>query len=214
VHLFGLDALDDFGADTGRRFVVTPLHVTHDRSLGTHAGAFDDSRSFRLVHELGESTNISLVGFDRTTHFLEAFGLHGKADTAKHEPRGLLGHTQSPSDFVGADAVLGIGEKPNSGKPLIQSKRRVLKDRPHLDRELLTADAALPDTPSLEEHRVFGVTVGAGDTLRPAKELKELERDIGISEVGHRFAESLRGTNLRHDVIYNGGMGVSSILLP
>jgi hypothetical protein len=214
VQGLGVDVLDDVGDDGGSVVVVGALHDAQHGDFGTHASLLDNSLALGLVHVLAEPTDESLVGFDVAAHLLEAFGLHGKPDTAKHEPRGFLGNAQTTRHFIGADAVLGIGQHPDSGKPLVQTERGVLENRSHLHRELLAASAAFPDAPSLEEHRVGRVTVSALDTIRPAQELKELERDIGISEVRHRFAESLRSTNLGHDVTYNRGMGVSSILLP
>jgi hypothetical protein len=166
------------------------------------------------VHELGQSADVSLVGFDRPAHLLEAFGLHGKTDTPKHKPRGFLGDTQSPRQFVGADAVLGIGEKPDRGKPLVQTERGVFEDCPQLNRELLAADAALPDAPGFEEHRIGRFTMGAHSASGPAKELKKLKRGVLVGEVGNRFAQGLRGFDLGHTESYNGGLGVSSILLP
>lgn len=200
MKVLGVDVVNDSGVDGRMSLVISALHDAQDRDLGTYTSLLDDSRTFRLVHVFGESTNESLVGFDVARHLLEALGLHGQTDTPEHEPRGFLSNAQATRHFVGADAVLAVGQHPDSGKPLVQSKRRVLKDRPHLDRELLPADAALPDTPSLEEHRVRRVTMGAHDARRPAKELKELERDIRISEVGHRFAKGLRSLELCHTV--------------
>lgn len=216
VKLLGADVLYNSGMNGGRTLIVPALDDAQNGGLSANPSAvdFDDSLPLSLVHVLGETADKGFVSLDRTAHFLEALGLHSKADTAKHEPRGFLGDAQTPRHFVGADAVLGIGQHPDRGKPLVQPERRVLKDCPELNRELLAAGAAFPDPASLEEHRVGRVTVGAHDARRPAQELKELERDVRVSEITDRFAQSLGSTNLGHTESYTRSLGVSSILLP
>src|SRR5438105_9099483 len=40
---------------------------------------------------------------------------------------------------MAADAVLGVGDAPDADKPLVQAEWRILKDRPNLRGELLSA---------------------------------------------------------------------------
>ena len=54
----------------------------------------------------------------------------------QHEPGGLLSHTDSAVQFVGADAVLRAGKQPERDEPLVKPERRILEDGPDLDREL------------------------------------------------------------------------------
>jgi hypothetical protein len=56
-------------------------------------------------------------------------------------------------EFVAGNAVLGVGNQPNSGQPLIPAERAVLEDGPNLGRELATTVfvLTLPDATGLQE---------------------------------------------------------------
>ena len=62
----------------------------------------------------------------------------------EHEPRGLLRDAERPSEFVRADPVLGVGDQPHGGKPLVEPERESSKIVPTLrsdqnhDRRLIT----------------------------------------------------------------------------
>ena len=76
------------------------------------------------------------------------------------------------AQLVGRDAVLGVGDQPNGGEPLVKAKARVLKDGSHLDRELTLARLALPNLAGGNEGRVSPATAGAGDlAVSPAEAL-------------------------------------------
>jgi len=54
----------------------------------------------------------------------------------KHKPCGLLGNLQIAVDFVGRDAILAIGHKPDRGEPFVKTERGILKDSSGLNGEL------------------------------------------------------------------------------
>lgn len=78
-----------------------------------------------------------------------------------------------------ADAILAVGNQPNTRKPFVQTQGRVLEDRADVHGELLPASAAFPNAPSREKHRALSLTVGTLDAIRPATR-KVLQRVIGI----------------------------------
>jgi hypothetical protein len=99
----------------------------------------------------------------------------------EHEPGGLLGDVKRPAQLVARDTVLAIGDQPDSGKPLVEADRRILKDGPDLDRELLLAALALPN-PSGANERVFAMPAsGAKDfASRPAQTEDEVKCNLII----------------------------------
>src|SRR5207249_2260460 len=98
-----------------------------------------------LVHVARFATDVRLVNFDVSGHHFEGSRSHSESDAVKHEPRRLLSDAESASEFVRTDPVLRVGRKPDSGEPLVQAERRVLKDRPEFDAELFLARLAFPD---------------------------------------------------------------------
>ena len=154
--------------------------------------ALDDPFALRLVHEASGPADEGFIDFDFAFQFAERHRLHGEPDAVQHEPRGLLGHAEPACQFVGADAVLAIGEHPEGGEPLVEPNGRVLKDRPELDGELLLAALALPDAASREEGDFLGLAQRAGRAIGPAELRDEFERGVGVREVADRFDEILR----------------------
>ncbi len=114
---------------------------------------------------------------------LEGAGLHGESDAVEHEPGGLLSGADCPPEFVGGDAVLGVGDQPNGRKPLVEAERRVLEDRAELDGELLLAPLALPESAGGQVGVLDRPTARAHRTARPAQAGDELSADIEVGEV-------------------------------
>lgn len=136
------------------------------------------------MHILGESTDERVVNFGDAGHLLEGASLHRIANPVQHEPRRLLSDTERPSKFVGRDAVLAVGDEPNSRKPLVEPERGILEDSSDLERELLLAALALPNLAGGDERGVAMPATGADDlAIRPAEIQNEVERPIGIREV-------------------------------
>lgn len=173
-----------------------PLQQSHDRDLADDASpALDLRGALRLVHEPGRAPDEGLVYFDFAAQLHDAAALHGEAEPVPHEPRGLLGDSKRPRHFVGADAVLVVDQHPERGQPLVQSDRRILEDRPDLDRELLAwvLGPALPAA-VVGEVGDLGTPAGrAGDAVRPPQPRQELLAGIGVGKDADRFQQGLGG---------------------
>lgn len=142
------------------------------------------------VHVASFPADESLIYFDFGTkmpasQLHSGSGLHGEPDSMEHEPCGLLSDSESASYFVGANAIFAVGDHPHCDKPLVERKRRILKDSPDLCRELPFGmlALALPYPASGKEANVFALAGGAFDTVGPAARNDELDAVIGIGEV-------------------------------
>lgn len=140
------------------------------------------------VHLPRFAANESFVNFDflaLATQFDEGTVLHRKANAVKHEPCRLLSDAKSASHFVGADAVLAVGDHPHRNKPLVQRQRRILKDCPDLSGELPLGmlALALPDAPCGDEAYFSASACGAFDTVRPAARNHEVNAVVRTGEV-------------------------------
>ena len=73
---------------------------------GTANGVFKGQALLDERGVLGQTTHKGFVGFDDfalAADLLERVALNGKPDAMEHEPRGLLGNTERPVDFVARD---------------------------------------------------------------------------------------------------------------
>ena len=86
----------------------------------------------------------------------------------RHEPCRLLRNADGAVKFHRTDARAGTGEKPNRREPLVQTKRRILKDRPGLDGELLLASQAFPQKTGRQIGMPFATALGAHRAIRPS----------------------------------------------
>jgi hypothetical protein len=83
-----------------------------------------------------------------------------------------------------ADAILAIDQHPESSHPLVKSKRRILKDRCQLKRELFLTGVAKPDAPCLDERVLILAASGTNQlAIRPAKFLGIVESALRIGEI-------------------------------
>ncbi len=106
-----------------------------------------------------------------------------------HVPSGLLGHPQDTSHLARGDPILGVYEHPEGRQPLIQAQLAILKDRPHLDRELLFAHATvgqptLAPKPTYLGSRAMGASY---PTIGPAGAHHEGVATVWIREVTDGF---------------------------
>ena len=108
-----------------------------------------------LVHEPSLTADVGFVGFDFSSHLVDAPGVHGIADAMDHEPRSLLRDLECPRDLIGTDSVFAIGNEPHRTEPFLQRNRAVFEDGPDLDRELLTAFQARPHEPRRQERQAL-----------------------------------------------------------
>ncbi len=114
-----------------------------------------------------------------------------------HKPCRLLGDAQSAVNFHAADAVLAIDQHPESRHPLIESERRIFKDRSQLERELLLAGVAKPDAPRLNERVFLGAATWTGHlAVRPAKLFGVLESAVSVREVDDCLLECFRSVHV------------------
>jgi hypothetical protein len=110
--------------------------------------------------------------------------LHRKANPVQHEPRGFLSDAKSSVQLPRRNAVLTVGDQPRGGKPLIESKRRILKHSSDLHTELRfrMPGLALPHTARRNEGHVSAPAVRAHDTTRPAARHKVIQAVVRVSE--------------------------------
>jgi hypothetical protein len=121
----------------------------------------------------------SFIDLDLTRELAAGeFILHRETDSVKHKPGCFLRNSKIAGHLVAANSVLAIGKHPDSGKPLVQWNGRILKDASGFDGELFPAFGALPDTPSLQEHRFSGPTMLTDHAARPTA-----IRDLGESVI-------------------------------
>ncbi len=132
---FGFSVSDDEHADL-RAFGIT-FQDALDSRFAVCSAPFDLLFPHNLVHVLGLAADEGFVALDFAIHLAERTRLHCFADAVQHEPRRLLRNVQSPSQFVTADAVLVVGNRPDSDEPLIQSERTILKNGSDLEAKLL-----------------------------------------------------------------------------
>lgn len=102
------------------------------------------------------------------------------------------------------NAVMRVGDLPNGRKPLVKAQTGVLEDRPHLERELLTAALALENLARGDERRTDLTAVRAHQLATvPAKVLYELEAPFLVREVSDGLNERLRRIHL----LYGNALG-------
>jgi hypothetical protein len=173
----------------------TTFQDAHDGSFILGASLSNPAIALFGMHVSGKTTNKSLVYFDfaiRSTEFQESLTLHCQPNSVEHEPCGFLSDAKSAANFIGTHAVLAVRNHPNSDKPLVEWKRRILKDSPDLCRELPFGmdTLALPLALILEEHDILTSAGGAHhDAIRPADFHHEVKAIIGIVEEDNRLLE-------------------------
>src|SRR5690606_30945086 len=118
----------------------------------------DTGLALRRVHVASLAADERLIGLNFPRQLYLRVFLEGQAQPLEHEPCRLLGDTQRASEFMGANAVLEVGEHPHSGEPLVESDSGILKDGSDLDGELslgVAAILALPQATGLDEAHVL-----------------------------------------------------------
>src|ERR1039458_4943900 len=140
------------------------------------------------LHALRESADVGFVRLHGARQLLKRPACHCQADPVVHEPRRLLSHAQSTTQFVRRDSVLGVGDQPNRREPFVEPKGRVFKNGSNLQRELTPATLALPDLARSQERGLVVIATGAHDrTVRPAQTLDEVKATVQIGEITNGF---------------------------
>lgn len=166
-------------------------------NLAANSGASDKTATANGIHEACRTADEGFVYFylvAPTAKLHQGLFLHGKPDTVKHEPCGLLGDAKIAGDLIGTDTVLAVGNHPHRDKPLVQRDRRILKDSPDLHAELpmMVDGLALPLVLIGKEYNVFASTGGAFDAIRPANRDHVGEAVSGFGEELNGFLECFR----------------------
>jgi hypothetical protein len=179
-------------------------------------GAADDARTLALVHVSCFAADESFVDLDFARQLATILALLRESDPVKHEPRGFLGHVQRPCDLAGANAVLAIENEPHRRQPLVQTERRVFKDRSNLDGELpfRMSCAALPAQLILKETDFIGTagrTHNAVLPLRPTSD-KVVQAVLLIREIQDRFLQALWFLGF-HDSILRRNRGLRKYII-
>src|ERR1700688_1552260 len=166
----------------------TTFQDTHDSSLVFGSSLGNPTLALIGMHVSGKTTNESFVYFNfaiRPAEFNETLALHRQTDAMQHEPCRFLSDAKSAANFVGTNAVLAIGNHPNSDKPLVERQRGIFKDSPDLCRELPFGmdTLALPLALILEEHDILTSAGRADhDAIRPTYFDHEREAVVGVCE--------------------------------
>ncbi len=180
---------NDCGANAAQPSWAGPLQNAEYGSLAGGAGADDHPFAAVRMHILREAADEGFVGFGFSIHFFDGAELHGEPDAVVHVPSRLLGDAERPRHFIGADAVLAVGDHPNGDEPLIERQRAILKDRPDLRRELLAGVLflALPKAARRDVANVRAATGRARNAVRPAKLDHVLKGYVRVCKVPNGF---------------------------
>ena len=108
----------------------------HHGSLVLAASASNAPCPYMAVHVARLAADESLVCLDLARQFIADLFLMGETNPVKHKPCGFLADSQAPVNLPGRDAVLGVGDEPHSGKPLIEADGRILENGSDLDGKL------------------------------------------------------------------------------
>ena len=155
------------------------------------------AQSAIFVHISDSTADKGFVYFDFSAisaKFLTPIARYSEsmADSLQHEPCGLLGDSESSTEFMGTDAVFTVNQHPNCRHPLVQADWRILEDAAHLDGELFLAGIAVPDATGLNERVLLRVATGTSDlTVRPAEFDRIVESSVRVRKVDDCFLESM-----------------------
>src|SRR6266404_3165463 len=131
------------------------------------------------------------VDFDHPAERLvEGFGFRRLAEAMRHEPCGLLSDANIASKLSAGDTLLVTGDQPDSNEPLFQWQLCILENRSDLDREPLSAVAALV---RFVVREVVDFRAAAVGTERPARPADRAEVPDAALLVWEGFGQSLKG---------------------
>lgn len=169
--------------------IAATLHHSHNNGLVLAASAGNDALALVLVHETRFATDEGLINFDFARQLSSILALHCKSDAMEHEPRSLLSYAYGAMNLPRTNPVLTVCDHPHSSQPLVETKRRIFKDRPALDGELPTVVAfvTLPAVVLWLKDYVLGSTTRADDAFTPTASYDVLAAVGRIGEVDNRF---------------------------
>lgn len=153
-------------------------------------------RSATTARSLGAvvlGAEVGFIGFNdfaTTTQRASRIGLESLTDAVRHEPCGLVGHTQNPVQLVAAHALLGRAEQIDRLQPDIQLDLGTLKDCPNGHGKRFAAVTALVEAFAgrIPIKRVMllahNAAMRAYRAIRPADGFKVLAGLVGALEMG------------------------------
>jgi hypothetical protein len=184
----------------GAHFSAT-LQQPKGYGLTLSAGSGDAALARADVHVARLAADERFIGLNFATKHSSRIFVHGFTDAMHHEPSRLLSNANGPRYLAGANSVLAVADHPESAHPLIESKRRILKDSSDLESELFLALGAKPDTSRFDKRVPLGAAARTLDyAVRPTKVERILKAAFGIAEVNNRVLKCLgrvHGPNLR-----------------
>src|SRR5439155_16194184 len=173
---------------------ATALHESNNSSLALAASSSNAASALRDMHVPCFAADEGLIDFYFTAHLGEGAFLQGQADAMKHEPRGALHDSKITAQFIAADSVLAVHEKPEGSHPLIHSQRAVLENGSNLHGELLLTFFAEPEATGRDERVADRVTTGASNlAIRPAEFNRISKAAVRIGKVSYGFLQGLWG---------------------
>lgn len=152
-----------------------------------------------LVHIRGEAADVGCIGFRRSVEFLPTVNFHRLANPMQHKPRCFLRDADHAPEFVAADPVFAIRDRPNGYEPLIQTERAGLENRADLVRELLSTILAPVHTAGRDcADAIAGCAARRADrnAVGPADFPHVLLADFDVGEVARGFEKSLGSVHL------------------
>lgn len=175
--------------------VATTLQDAMHDGLTDRTTALDLGFPLRLVHVAGLPAYEGFVRLDFTLQLAERPGFHRLSNPVQYEPSGFLGYVQGSAEFVAADAVLSVGDAPDSNEPLIEAKWAVLENGADLGAELLTASdrLALEQMARFDLADFLAAALGANHlAVRPLDDPHVFVADSQVREVADGFNQGLR----------------------
>lgn len=149
-----------------------------------------------LMSETVTTADKGFVGFNATTHFVKRAFLKRKANAVKHEPSCLLRDAERATNLVRANAILGVDDQPDGGKPLAQGQRAIAKDGSDLNRKLLLALFAVA------HHPLAGKLADIGRAA-----MRTLRLSVRPKNIAHKVVRGLRISEKRDGFLKCFGKG-------
>lgn len=184
----------DVRHDSGANFAQVPVKdALHDSLIEVRSSRLDFVLQIGIaVHVLNLAADVGFIRLDfriRTTKFSgrpKRAIVQRSSQTLKHEPCRLLRNAKRAVNLHTGDSVLAIDQHPKACHPLVETDRRILKDRIDLERELLVAATTEPNAPRLDEVIRFRTATGAMDlAIRPAQANGIIKSPLRIGEVNN-----------------------------
>jgi hypothetical protein len=177
-----------------------PFQDAKNRNLIPATSSHDLLTPLADVHIAGKSADEGFIDFNFAAQLSAIIILKCEPDAVHHEPRGFLSHAKPASYFITANSILAASQHPNSGKPLVESNRRVLKYCSDFDGELpfRVMTRALPHVAGRIEFHFLRATSWAGHTFGPTLRRKVLKAIRWAREVYHSI---LKGSWFAHDFV-------------